>query len=126
MPNWKDLLANRNRRQFPEVVVPLASSLAPHESITEPNAKNKDLPSAGSTKSNTSVDRGSLQEKGVSGVPQNTTKLTLEALRTEVEEGVGASGHDTVYDRMSLSDSALHWKSPRVLAWDVPVNPPAL
>lgn len=101
MPNWKDLIANRDRRQFPEVVVPLASDPTPHDPAIS-YAKNKDHPTDGSA-SNTSLDRGSLQEKGVVGAPTITTKLTLEALRAEVEADLVSSSHDSAYDRMSRS-----------------------
>lgn len=87
--NWKDLLTNRDRRGFPEVVVPLASGSAPK--IQEPAISG----------SNSSLDRASLQEKGTSGARVGTT-LTLEALRAEVESDIAASGHDTVYDRMYM------------------------
>jgi hypothetical protein len=86
MPNWKDLLSNRERRGFPEVVVPLAHGSAP--------LRPKD-------ESDCSPDRASLQEKGASGAHSGTT-LTLEALRAEVEDGIAATGHDTVYDRMFM------------------------
>jgi hypothetical protein len=85
--NWKDLLTNRDRRGFPEVVVPLACGSA---------AKTQDIANGGSI---SSLDRASLQENGTSGVHTGTT-LTLEALRAEVESDIAASGHDTVYDRM--------------------------
>ncbi|KAJ5155268.1 hypothetical protein N7492_008071 [Penicillium capsulatum] len=98
MPNWKDLFANRDRRQFPEVVVPLASDATPRDANADSHAKSKDVPADGSG-SNTSLDRGSLQEKNVIGSPTTTTKLTLETLRAEVEADVVASGHNTVYDR---------------------------
>lgn len=101
MLNWKDLFTNRDRRFFPEVVVPLAH---------EPTVVSEDA-----LGSNSSLDRGPLQEKGVAGVP-TTSKLTLEALRAEVESGVVVSGHDTLYERKILdfhnSDAlrlALHW-----------------
>ncbi|KAL3488160.1 major facilitator superfamily domain-containing protein [Aspergillus germanicus] len=73
MPNWKDLLTNRDRDFYPEVVVPLArdSTSAVNETKNEANA----------------------QEKGVAG------PLTLESLRAEIEAGVVVSGHDSVYDR---------------------------
>ncbi|KAL2842620.1 major facilitator superfamily domain-containing protein [Aspergillus pseudodeflectus] len=73
MPNWKDLLTNRDRDFYPEVVVPLArdSTSAVNEAKNEANA----------------------QEKGVAGA------LTLESLRAEIEAGVVVSGHDSVYDR---------------------------
>ena len=87
MLNWKDLFTSRDRRFFPEVVVPLAH---------EPTFVSEDA-----LGSNSSLDRGPLQEKGVAGVP-TTSKLTLEALRAEVELGVVVSGHDTLYDRKIL------------------------
>lgn len=101
MPNfaWKDLLANRNRRHFPEVVVPLASSShAPSPSSPEPDAEKKPDAEGGS---NTSLERASCQEKGIAAVPAYSTPLTLEELRTQVENEVSAGGHDSVYDRMS-------------------------
>ncbi|KAJ6120418.1 hypothetical protein N7523_004698 [Penicillium sp. IBT 18751x] len=83
MPNWKELFTNKDRRGFPEVVVPLAQGSAPQRPKDE---------------SDCSPDRASLQEKGVSGTHSGTT-LTLEALRAEVEEGIAATGHDSAYDR---------------------------
>ncbi|KAL4916785.1 major facilitator superfamily domain-containing protein [Aspergillus aurantiobrunneus] len=99
MPNWKDLFTNRERRFFPEVVVPLprdSSSQTPASPIGSKDRKPED-PIDG-TGSKSSLDRGELQEKGVAGV-RPPTELTLEALRAEVEAGVVASGHDSVYDR---------------------------
>jgi hypothetical protein len=86
MPNWKDLFANRERRQFPEVVVPLAHGSAPKDAYPSDN-------------SNSGLDRSSSQEKGTAG-SYSGGPLTLEALRVEVEADIGASGHNTVYDRM--------------------------
>lgn len=85
--NWKDLLTNRDRRGFPEVVVSLAGGSPPKNPI--PTNEGSDC----------SLKRASLQEKGTSGDHSDTT-LTLEALRAEVESDIAASGHDTVYDRM--------------------------
>ncbi|KAL2787691.1 major facilitator superfamily domain-containing protein [Aspergillus keveii] len=73
MPNWKDLLTNRDRDFYPEVVVPLARD----STSTVNEAKNE----------------ANAQEKGVAG------PLTLESLRAEIEAGVVVSGHDSVYDR---------------------------
>jgi hypothetical protein len=87
MPNWKELLINKDRRGFPEVVVPLTQGSAP--------LRPKD-------ESDGSLDRASLQEKGVSGVHSGTT-LTIEALRAEVEDSIAATGHDTAYDRTFCS-----------------------
>lgn len=49
--NWKDLFANRDRRGFPEVVVPLVRGFAP---------KIQETVISGS---NFSLDRASLQER---------------------------------------------------------------
>ncbi|CAI7573430.1 unnamed protein product [Penicillium pancosmium] len=81
--NFKDLIKNRERRQFPEVVVPLESAPAP----------TKD------DGSNTSLDRASSQENGSGAGPEKRSTLTLEALREEIDSSISASGHNTVYDR---------------------------
>lgn len=97
--NWEDLICNRNRRQFSEVVMPLASSNAPSHSSPESDADKKSVTDDGS---NTSIERASCQEKGTAAVPAYSTSLTLEELRAQVENEVSASGHDSVYDRMSM------------------------
>ena len=97
--NWKDLISNRNRRQFPEIVIPLASSNAPVHSSSESDSDKKSVTDGGS---NTSIERASCQEKGTAVVPAYSTSLTLEELRAQVENEVSASGHDSVYDRMSM------------------------
>ncbi|EAU32826.1 conserved hypothetical protein [Aspergillus terreus NIH2624] len=94
--NWKDLLTNRDRRQFPEVVVPLANAPAPEKPIPEPYAEKKAI---SDDDSSSSLDRASSQEQGTVAVPTTYTTLTLEALRAQVESDVAASGHDSVYDR---------------------------
>ncbi|KAJ5232904.1 hypothetical protein N7468_005860 [Penicillium chermesinum] len=86
MVSWKGLFVNRERRSFPEVVVPLAQGCAP---------KTKDTLEIGTSDS---TDRASLQENGVSGSNVGTI-LTLEALRAEIEADLASSGHDTAYDR---------------------------
>lgn len=92
MPNWKDLFTNRERRPFPEVVVPLARSQS-EKSAQDANV-NDNVPS------DNSLDRASVQEKGAGVVPKST-ELTLESLRAEIEAEIEAagSGHDTAYDR---------------------------
>lgn len=81
--NFKDLMQNRERRQFPEVVVPLESA-----------------PATKDDGSNTSLDRASSQENGSGAGPQKRSTLTLEALREEIDSSISTSGHNTVYDRM--------------------------
>ncbi|KAL4923636.1 MFS transporter [Aspergillus undulatus] len=97
MLNWKDLFTNRERRFYPELVVPLPRDTTPITTEADRPDKEKELPK-NDLASDSSPDRASLQEKGVAHAPSGT-QLTLEALRVEVEEGVIASGHDTVYDR---------------------------
>lgn len=80
--NLKDLFTNRERRHYPEVVVPLPRGCGPS------------LKMATSDDSKDSLDRASRQEKG--------DELTVESLRAEVEANLVATGHDSVYDRMSL------------------------
>ncbi|KAJ5672737.1 hypothetical protein N7507_001864 [Penicillium longicatenatum] len=82
--NWRDILANRDRRQFPEVVVPLEN--APLQNKTDAND------------SDTTQDAASLQEKGATAGHGHTT-LTLEVLRAEILAETAASGHNTAYDR---------------------------
>lgn len=91
MGNWLHRI--RSREDFSGVVVPLADSPAPATnaesgSDDEPKEKDKDLGTAPS------------QENGAAPMPPKHM-LTIEALRSEVESVVGASGHDSVYDRMS-------------------------
>ena len=76
MPNIKEFFSNTERGEFPEVVVPLARGSA-----------TKDADSSS----------GLDQEKTASATA--TTTLTIEALKAEIEADIGASGHDTAYDR---------------------------
>ncbi|KAJ5948974.1 hypothetical protein N7454_002281 [Penicillium verhagenii] len=82
--NWRNILANRDRRQFPEVVVPLER--APLKSRNDAND------------SDNTQDAASVQEKGASAGYGQTT-LTLEVLRAEILSETAASGHNTAYDR---------------------------
>ncbi|KAL2816464.1 major facilitator superfamily domain-containing protein [Aspergillus granulosus] len=73
MPNWKDLLTNRECQFYPEVVVPLS-----HDSTSGVNKTKNEV---------------NAQEKGVAG------GLTLESLRAEIEAGIVVSSNDSIYDR---------------------------
>ena len=72
---------------FPNVVIPLAD--APAHSLTEKAEKE----------SNQGLDSSSSSENGAAGT-NDSTHLTLEALRAEVESDISTSGHDSAYDRM--------------------------
>lgn len=111
--NWRDLIANRNRRQFPEVVVPLAHSHAPDSSSPESDTEKKPVED---DQSNSSLERASVQEKGTATVPVYSTSLTLEELRSQVDNEVSVTGHDSPYDRMfmmsNLGVSEANWPCP--------------
>lgn len=88
--------SNSDRRQYPEVVVPLANAPAPEKPNGVPYA---DETPVSDDSSNPSLDRASSQEKGTISKPSHGP-LTLEALRAEVESDISVSGYDTAYDRM--------------------------
>lgn len=97
--DWKTLFANSERRQFPEVVIPLPDPRAPENlPAPEPNAEKK--PDSDDS-SNTSIEKADSQEKGV-GAPPPYASSALEALRAQVQSEVSVSGHDSVYDRMFI------------------------
>lgn len=89
MFNFKEFFSNRERGQFPEVVIPLARGSAPKTDDSQDNDSSSGLEKS-----------SSAQEKGAGS--HTTTTLTLEALRAEVEADISASGHDTAYDRTFL------------------------
>ncbi|CAP94692.1 hypothetical protein E8E15_007898 [Penicillium rubens] len=73
---------------FPSVVIPLAQ--APAHSLSEKADKE----------SNRSLDGSSSSENGAAG-SKDSTHLTLEALRAEVESDISTSTNDSAYDRKS-------------------------
>lgn len=113
MPNWKDLFSSTDRRQYPEVVVPLEYSHAPEAQQPSPVPDAEKKPDADDT-SNTSVDRASSQEKGIASAPGYSSSA-LEVLRGKIESEVSVSGQDSVYDRMSLMSNLADWLRPRQL-----------
>jgi hypothetical protein len=76
---------------FPSVVISLAD--APAHSLAEKADKE----------SNQSLDGSSSSENGAAG-SKDSTHLTLEALRAEVESDVSTSTNDSAYDRMFLPE----------------------
>lgn len=76
---------------FPNVVIPLAD--APAHSLSEKADKE----------SNRSLDSASSSENGAAG-SKDSTHLTLEALRAEIESDVSTATHDSAYDRMLSPD----------------------
>lgn len=114
----------RDRREYPEVVVPLAHESSPGRNSsdiqapaaaaatspkidndkTKPDAEaDKRSNSTGDSNADDRLANASFQEKGSLYVPQRnvngTTVMTFESLRSEVETDITASGLDTSYDR---------------------------
>ncbi|KAK2744622.1 hypothetical protein FQN57_004227 [Myotisia sp. PD_48] len=73
-----------DERSFPDVVIPLSDASPPVVKLDKES----------------STDTG-LSEKGAAPPLQDYPRLTIETLRAEVESDIGASGHDTAYDRKS-------------------------
>lgn len=86
----------RDRQNFPGIVIPLAE--APDHQPTDSSDEKAGLPK--NNKSEDSAERGSAHESS-SGSQHDTTHLTLEGLRAEIDADVAAGGvQDSMYDRM--------------------------
>ncbi|KAJ5773492.1 Major facilitator superfamily domain general substrate transporter [Penicillium paradoxum] len=73
-----------DNQNFPSVVIPLADAPAHSPDLSE--------------KDNKGFNSASSSENGVAS-PNDSTTLTLEALRAEVEADIATSSHDSAYDR---------------------------
>lgn len=85
----------KDRQNFPGVVIPLSS--APAHSHPNADTEKKIDPSTEALKS---LERAPSSEDGSAGSLPDTSHLTIESLRAEIDADVVASGHDSVYDRM--------------------------
>lgn len=84
MPVWINPFQQYDRRDFPDVLIPLSEAL--HDSQEPLGAPTPNgIRSAKNGHGNT--------------LPTDTNILTFEALRAEVENDLVVSGHNTVYDR---------------------------
>ncbi|KAE8144425.1 major facilitator superfamily domain-containing protein [Aspergillus avenaceus] len=86
----------RHDHDIPGVVVPLSS--APAHSPTRPTSEKEkkfDPDDNGDARS----DRAPSEENGIATSLPDNAHLTLESLRSEVENDIAASGHDSAYDR---------------------------
>lgn len=77
----------KDRQNFPGVVIPLADAPAHPSADSDEKAKK-------------SLDRAPSSENGSAGSLGESSHLTLETLRAEVESDISTSGHDSAYDRM--------------------------
>ncbi|KAJ5439314.1 Sugar transporter [Penicillium daleae] len=76
----------KDRQNFPGVVIPLADAPAHKSTNTDEKARK-------------SLDRAPSSENGSAGSLGESSHLTLEALRAEVESDISTSGRDSLYDR---------------------------
>ena len=97
MGKWINLFARRE--DFSSVVIPLADSPAPNKSPRSGDSGSDNEPKDKGEDPTQDVGTASAQENGAAPVAPKGM-LTIDVLRSEVETAVGASSHDTVYDRM--------------------------
>lgn len=83
-----------DRQRFPGVVIPLSEAPARSWHVSKVSGEKKPR------LENKNLDRSPSEENGSAGSLPETSHLTIEALRAEVESDVAASGHDSAYDRM--------------------------
>ena len=82
-------------QNYPGVVIPLTT--ASHQN---PDSETKKNILSSSLEPDKVLDHASSSENGFVGPIQETSPLTIEMLRAEIEADVATSGHDSVYDRM--------------------------
>lgn len=86
----------RERQNFPGVVIPLSEApLRAHS--TDFEKEKKDDSSIDQPKS---LDRAPSAENGSAGSLPETSHLTIEALRAEIDAETSTAGLDSMYDRM--------------------------
>ncbi|KAJ5601443.1 hypothetical protein N7510_010977 [Penicillium lagena] len=84
----------KDRQNYPGIVIPLADAPAHHCS------GGSDVDEKKGSVDDKSLDRASSSENGAaSGSQPETSHLTIEALRAEVEADITTAGHDSAYDR---------------------------
>lgn len=93
----------RDRQNFPGVVIPLSSAPAHPTHDSSHSEKKKKKEEAGATLDDASS--GTLQhapsaENGTAGSIPETSHLTIEILRKEIDEEVAAGASNSMYDRM--------------------------
>lgn len=85
----------KDRQNYPGVVIPLSS--APRHSLANADPEKKDESDTDGPKP---LDRAPSSENGSAGSLAESSHLTIEILRAEIEAETSSSGHDSVYDRM--------------------------
>jgi hypothetical protein len=86
----------KDRQNFPGVVIPLSEAPAYPNGAPPPEKEEKVDGSVASK----SLERASSSENGSAGSLPDTSYLTIELLRAEIDAETSTSGHDSLYDRM--------------------------
>ncbi|KAJ5094140.1 hypothetical protein N7456_010001 [Penicillium angulare] len=86
----------KDRQNFPGVVIPLSEAPA-YPNRAQPVEKKED-PNA-SPDANKSLERASSSENGSAGSLHETSHLTIEMLRAEIDNESSTSSLDSIYDR---------------------------
>ncbi|KAJ5805573.1 uncharacterized protein N7503_003175 [Penicillium pulvis] len=85
----------KDRQNFPGVVIPLSEAPA-YPNGAPPSEKEDKTDALDASKS---LDRAPSSETGSAGSLPETSYLTIELLRAEIDAEHSTSGHDSVYDR---------------------------
>lgn len=86
----------KDRQNFPGVVIPLSE--APAYPNGAPASETEEKFDA--SEASKSLDRASSSENGSAGSLPDTSHLTIELLRAEIDAESSTSGQDSIYDRM--------------------------
>lgn len=95
----------KDRQNFPGVVIPLSEAPI-YPNGVYPNAAQS-VDKKDDADANKSLERAPSSENGSAGSLPDTSHLTIEILRAEIEAEMSTSGHDSVYDRMSSGPNLL-------------------
>jgi hypothetical protein len=87
----------RERQNFPGVVIPLSEAPLRSHITANPEKENKDDSSIDQPKP---LDRAPSAENGSAGSLTESSHLTIEALRAEIDAESSTSGQDSMYDSM--------------------------
>ena len=87
----------RERQNFPGVVIPLSEAPLRSRSTSDSENEKKDDSSIDPSKS---LDRAPSSETGSAGSIPDSSHLTIEVLRAEIDAEAVTSGQDSMYDRM--------------------------
>ncbi|KAI9719305.1 MAG: hypothetical protein M1812_003635 [Candelaria pacifica] len=105
--------AKHDVSDFPGVLIPLQQADRHASVVTAFDEKMKLEGGA---------DSPTVDSEGKPGLDANYSPTTLEGLRVEIDEDIGASGHDTAYDRTCIVFSRLVPSAVFIVIWSLSMN----